>query len=48
MLFSKVKSSPIVYQLLENELLNEQNGNDNSSPAKTTDESNKIKVINSK
>lgn len=43
--FSRVKSSPIVYQLLENESLKEQN--DIPSPANKTGESKKNKIINS-
>ena len=42
---TKVKSSPIVYQLLENEPMSEQN--DNSSPTVKTGESKKIKIVNS-
>lgn len=43
--FSRVKSSPIVYQLLENEPLEERN--DNASPTMQTGESKKIKIVNS-
>lgn len=45
--FTKVKSSPIVYQLLENESLKEQSDDANSSPNTKTGESKKISVVNS-
>ena len=44
--FSKVKSSPIVYKLLENESLKEQNDNDSSSNTEKTGKSQKFKVEN--
>lgn len=45
--FTRVKTSPVVYQLLENESLKEQSGNESSTPNLKTGESKTIKVINS-